>query len=343
MGKNLLWGILAIIFVWWLWRWVQGQGGILAAFNRAFPGMSTAPYWRYGIPTITGDVEDAIPPVIRRHTLPPITSDVEDAIPPTYQPTPTPVAPLPVVPLHPEMPPNIGLNDKLPWENNRRRGEVINALKADIARITRYSREVANTFTEVARVGGVDNYLSMQRERLTRARTLPSFVGPIGAVATPYQPTPTPVATPYQPTPTPVAPLPVAPGHPEMPPNIGLNDRLPWENNRRRGEVINALKADIARITRYSREVANTFTEVARVGGVYNYLRMQIERLTRARTLPAFVGPIGAVAPPVTGQAIDHSPLTPVPVFEIFPNRLHVSGDGTISTMPGGGHAYILP
>ena len=286
MGKNLLWGILAIIFVWWLWRWVQGQGGILAAFNRAFPG--TVPDRRHGIPA---------------------------------------------GPRHPEMPPNIGLNDKLPWENNRRRGEVIKALKADIARITRYSREVANTFTEVARVGGVDNYLSMQRERLTRARTLPSFVGPIGAVAPPYQPT-------YQPTPTPVAPLPVAPGHPEMPPNIGLNDRLPWENNRRRGEVINALKADIARITRYSREVVNTFTEVARVGGVYNYLRMQIERLTRARTLPAFVGPIGAVAPPVTlpirGQAIDHSPLTPVFNQTILHNRPHASGGGIISTMQDG-------
>ena len=181
MGKNLLWGILAIIFVWWLWRWVQGQGGILAAFNRAFPGMSTAPDWRYGIP------------VIRRHTLPPIerppiTRDVEDAMPPAvrphpYQPTPTPtpVTPLPAAPGHPETPPNIGQNDRLPWENNRLRREVISALNADIARITRYSREVANTFTEVARVGGVDNYLSVQRERLTRARTLPAFVGPIGA------------------------------------------------------------------------------------------------------------------------------------------------------------------
>ena len=122
MRKNLLRGILAIIFVWWLWRWVQGQGGILAAFNRAFPG--TVPDWRYGIP------------VIRRHTLPPRESPpaapdwnfgisrqprppVEDAIPPAvrphpYQPTPTPVAPLPVAPGHPEMPPNIGLNDRLP-------------------------------------------------------------------------------------------------------------------------------------------------------------------------------------------------------------------------------------
>jgi len=195
MGKNLLWGILTIIFVWWLWRWVQGQGGILAVFNRAFPG--TVPDRRHGKP---------------------------------------------VVPLHPEMPPNIGLNDKLPWENNRRRGEVINALKADIARITRYSREVANTFTEVARVGGVDNYLSMQRERLTRARTLPSFVGPIGAVAQP--------------------------------------------------------------------------AFAAQIGGK-----------------PAAVQP---VILPFTGQVIDHSPLTPVPVFEILPNRPHVSGGGNISLMQGG-------
>jgi len=135
----------------------------------------------------------------------------------------------------------------------------INALKADITRIGRYPREVANTFTEVARAGGVDNYLSMQRERLTRARTLPAFDGPIGAVASPF----------------------------------GLDDRLPWENNRVRRKVIIALKADIARIGRYSREVANTFTEVARVGGVDNYLSMQRERLKRASTQPVYVGPGG--------------------------------------------------
>ena len=238
MGKNLLWGILAIIFVWWLWRWVQGQGGILAAFNRAFPGMSTAPDWRYGIPVID---RHPLPPRESPPTLarPPITRDVEDVIPPAVRPHP------------------------------------------------------------------------------------------------------------YQPTPTPVAPLPVAPGHPETPPNIGQNDRLPWENNRLRREVINALKADIARISRYSREVANTFTEVARVGGVDNYLSMQRERLTRARTLPAFVGPIGArptIAPPVilpiTGQAIEHSPLTPVPEQTILPYRPRVTGGGNISTMQGG-LAYI--
>jgi len=72
---------------------------------------------------------------------------------------------------------------------------------------------------------------------------------------------------------------------------------------------------------------------------------MQRERLTRARTLPSFVGPIGAVAPPAfvaqiggkpAAVQIDHSPLTPVPVFEILPNRPHVSGGGNISLMQGG-------
>ena len=192
MGKNLLWGILAIIFVWWLWRWVQGQGGILTAFNRAFPGMSTTPDWRYGIPVIRQHPlpPRESPPAVRPHPYQPTPTPVAPPAvrPHPYQPTPTPVAPLPVAPGHPEIPPNIGQNDRLPWENNRRRGEVINALKADIARINRYSREVANTFTEVARVGGVDNYLSMQRERLTRARTLPAFVGPIGARPTVTQP-----------------------------------------------------------------------------------------------------------------------------------------------------------
>ena len=79
---------------------------------------------------------------------------------------------------------------------------------------------------------------------------------------------------------------------------------------------------------------------------------MQRERLTRARALPSFVGPIGAVAPPAfvgpigvrppvilpfTGQVIDHSPLTPVPVFEILPNRPRVfRAGGNISLMQGG-------
>lgn len=240
MGKNLLWGILAIIFVWWLWRWVQGQGGVISTFNRFFPNIlpqRTPPDWREGIPT--RPTPRPTPPIIGRHPLPPITGQVEDEAPPAvrphpYQPTPTPVTPLPSAPVHPELPPNIGQNDRLPWENNRLRREVINALKADIARISRYSREVANTFTEVARVGGVDNYLSMQRDRLTRARTLPAFVGPIGA-------------------------------RPTIAPPVIL---------------------------------------------------------------------------PITGQAIEHSPLTPVPEQTILPYRPRVTGGGNISTMQGG-LAYI--
>ena len=158
MGKNLIWGVAIIFILWWVWRWVQGQGGILAAFNRFFPG---------------------------RALLPVVT-------PPT-----------PTVPVEPTPIPGISPTDRLPWENNRKRSEVINALTADIARIERYPRELANTFTEVVRVGGVDNYLSMQRDRLTRARTFPTFTTRLG-VAPITIPAPAPIPLPaYTPAPAP--------------------------------------------------------------------------------------------------------------------------------------------
>ena len=217
LGKNLLWGVLAIFTIWWVWRWVQGQGGILATFNRFFPGMALLPV--VTPPTVIRPEQvpptappraitpGQIPPTVRA----PITRDVEEMAPPAVRPTPYPVVPIrppaPTVPVVPTPIPGISPTDRLPWENNRKRSEVINTLAADIARIERYPRELANTFTEVVRVGGVDNYLSMQRDRLTRARTFPTFPTRLGAapITTPT-PIPLPAYTPA-PAPSPLTPV----------------------------------------------------------------------------------------------------------------------------------------
>ena len=204
LGKNLLWGVLAIFAIWWVWRWVQGQGGILATFNRFFPGMALLPVVTPPTRAIT---PGQIPPTVRS----PITRDVEEMAPPAVRPTPYPVVipirPTPTVPVVPTPIPGISPTDRLPWENNRKRSEVISALAADIARIERYPRELANTFTEVVRVGGVDNYLSMQRDRLTRAGTFPTFPTMLG-VAPITIPAPAPIPLPaFTPAPAPI-PLP---------------------------------------------------------------------------------------------------------------------------------------
>ena len=217
LGKNLLWGVLVIFVIWWVWRWVQGQGGILATFNRFFPGRALLPV--VTPPTVIRP--EQVPPTVRppraitpgqipptvRH---PITRDVEEMAPPAVRPTPYPVVPIrppaPTVPVELTPIPGISPTDRLPWENNRKRSEVINALAADIVRIERYPRELANTFTEVVRVGGVDNYLSMQRDRLTRARTFPTFPTRLG-VAPITIPTPAPAPAPTFPTRLGAAPI----------------------------------------------------------------------------------------------------------------------------------------
>lgn len=69
--------------------------------------------------------------------------------------------------------PRINMNDRLPWERNRRRGYMINALKNDIAKISAMSVERANRIKEVRNAGGRDAYLASQRARLHRAKTEP--------------------------------------------------------------------------------------------------------------------------------------------------------------------------
>lgn len=67
--------------------------------------------------------------------------------------------------------PRINMNDRLPWERNRRRGYMINALENDIAKISAMSVERANRIKEVRNAGGRDAYIASQRARLHRAKT----------------------------------------------------------------------------------------------------------------------------------------------------------------------------
>ena len=69
--------------------------------------------------------------------------------------------------------PRINMNDRLPWERNRKRGYMINALENDIAKISAMSVERANRIKEVRNAGGRDAYLASQRARLHRAKTEP--------------------------------------------------------------------------------------------------------------------------------------------------------------------------
>ena len=64
----------------------------------------------------------------------------------------------------------VGMNDRLPWENNRIRSEVIRALERDIAKIEAMTREQAERIQAVRHAGGKEVYLTSQRIRLSRAR-----------------------------------------------------------------------------------------------------------------------------------------------------------------------------
>ena len=205
--KNILWALAGIFILVWIWRWIQQQGGVAQVFRMLFPARVT----------------------------PPVQMPIEDEVaPPELRPAP-PVAPprppvTPPAPVHPELPAGLTMSDRLPWENNRLRGEVISALRRDIARVEGMPRQWANTMPEVKAVGGVDNYLSLQRERLNRALTQPMtpFIGPPAPAPTPaavnaaIQPA---IDTPYlqprvltpAPTPTPIlAPAPAPIIHPVM-------------------------------------------------------------------------------------------------------------------------------
>ena len=83
--------------------------------------------------------------------------------------------------------------------------------------------------------------------------------------------------------------LPAIPKVPVLPSGISTLDRLPWERNRLRVEVLHSLQQDMRRIKSFPYHVAATFPEVIGAGGVVSYLNMQIERFRRAAFEPVSI------------------------------------------------------
>ena len=198
IGKSLISVVIGIFVLAWLWQWVRRQGGIMRVFNNIFPDLGLTPAQ---VPIIRPTPEIVIPGAPRRTPRIPITEESAPILRPTPTPTPTPTPPRAG---------NVKSNDRLPWENNRTRYDIISALRADIARIERYPRETANTFTEVARVGGVTNYLNLQRARLTRALSEPVTSQLVPAPRTQHAPPDVILPMP----PSPFTPIPVVSSEP---------------------------------------------------------------------------------------------------------------------------------
>mgnify|MGYP001278183598 CR=1 FL=1 len=200
IGQSVLWIIAGILLLSFLWQYVQRRGGLGAVFGQLFPGL-TGGIWH-------GSVGRQPAPA----PAPPVQMPIEDEVAPRPAPLPAPAPPRtpPVVvpapptapqPVHPEADPSISMNDRLPWENNRVRSEVINALTRDIARVQGMERQWADTMPEVIAVGGKDNYLNLQRDRLTRARTFPATARVSPAPRVGGVPAPTPQPSPLTPAP----------------------------------------------------------------------------------------------------------------------------------------------
>lgn len=98
-------------------------------------------------------------------------------------PAPTPTTPTPrhgILPSIPKIPSSLGgslrFDDILPWERNRQRREVLYALVSDMQRIHSLPFDEAMRMPEVVAVGGVHNYLNLQKARFTRASTTAGLV-----------------------------------------------------------------------------------------------------------------------------------------------------------------------
>ena len=96
--------------------------------------------------------------------------------------------------------------------------------------------------------------------------------------------------------------LPAIPSIPRMPLNFSLWDRLPWENNRTRIDLMEAIINDMRRIKSFPYNVAATFPEVMGAGGVTSYLNSQLRRFNAAATQSILIAsqPTVTVMPTVT-------------------------------------------
>ena len=95
-----------------------------------------------------------------------IDDDIDDALPIED----VPQAPEPRQPVQPVQPRGISGSDRLPWENNRVRSDVIHSLERDIARVEGLRGNPQSVAYFQREFGGIEVYLSSQRARLQRAR-----------------------------------------------------------------------------------------------------------------------------------------------------------------------------
>jgi len=105
----------------------------------------------------------------------------------------------------------------------------------------------------------------------------------------------------------PLAPRPVLPPIPNIPRlQMGFFtwDRLPWERNRTRIEVMEAIRSDMRRIKSFPYSVASTFPEVIGAGGVVPYLNAQIRRFNAAATASILIAGAPVPRPPDSASGL---------------------------------------
>ena len=104
------------------------------------------------------------PPVVQPPVVhPPVVQ------PPVVQPPLAPRPVLPPIPCIPRLQMGFFTWDRLPWERNRTRIEVMEAIRSDMRRIKSFPYSVASTFPEVIGAGGVVPYLNAQMNRFIAA------------------------------------------------------------------------------------------------------------------------------------------------------------------------------
>ena len=100
--------------------------------------------------------------------------------------------------------------------------------------------------------------------------------------------------------------LPPIPNIPRLQMGFFIGDRLPWERNRTRIEVMEAIRSDMRRIKSFPYSVASTFPEVIGAGGVVPYLNAQIRRFNAAATASILIAgaPVDVVSADSVGGLV---------------------------------------
>jgi len=109
------------------------------------------------------------PPVVHPPVVQPPVVHPPVVQPPVVQPPLAPRPVLPPIPMIPRLQMGFFTWDRLPWERNRTRIEVMEAIRSDMRRIKSFPYSVASTFPEVIGAGGVAPYLTAQMNRFIAA------------------------------------------------------------------------------------------------------------------------------------------------------------------------------